>query len=160
MKQLTIASILCSLLYACQSKPDLTALVKQHLKDSIVPRFHDPSSYKFDMIDIEDTTWGEQLNKEWEEELYTNVRIAEQRIWLHSDDPTDTAGIQLLKDEMAAAEEVLQKAKAHPLHRPDSIAYVRISVRVEGRKKTGEVKPGYIQLKFNPSTNKFLPLGK
>ena len=126
---ITLISIL-----SCNSKSDIETLVKQYMKDSVVPKFNDPASYQFVSMKI-DTFKGQDYLKNLQE-LYINDTLADKNV------------IEEKKKEIT-------KLSSSPGY-SDSILNLQIEVKYRGKNKMGALILDDLDLRYFPQENKIV----
>jgi|SRR6478752_981206 len=137
MKYLLTAAFISSLFYcSSHSEPDIKERAKQYMRDSIVPRFNDPSSYEFVSLNVDTFTGSDYLN---------NI----QRLYIN----TDTS--VLLSGKYEEKKKEIAQLSSIPGY-SDSILHLNIDIEYRGKNKLGALVLNKTELRYLPKEDKII----
>jgi hypothetical protein len=130
--------MLFSALFACNNDPNVEAMTKAYMKDSIVSTFNDPHSYEFVSMKVDTLMAGEYAS-----------RLQEG---LNSEDTSSLGKEFFERDNRKIA-----ALKSNPNYK-DSILHLNINVKYRGKNKMGALILDNVNLVYLPKENRITTL--
>ena len=128
-----LLTVLITFTLSCHNPPTLETRVKEYMKDSVVPRFNDPSTYEYVSMEV-DTFRGRNYVQNIRE-IYKDTTLGKEYFDMHN---READSLSLNSKYM------------------DSIFHIEVKVNFRGKNKMGALILDNINLRYFPSLNKFL----
>lgn len=122
--------------FSCNNKTTLEARAKQYMKDSIVPKFNDPSSYELVSVKVDTLKGSDYISNL--KQLYADSSL-------------------VTRDTYEEKQKEIATLSATPGY-ADSVINIHVAVAYRGKNKMGALILDKTNLRYSPIDNKFILL--